>query len=167
MILCIFKGGFWGFFLFTYVIQHCFICRHCAGGCWDWTQDCYRLWHWQPDALTLRLDLIHKSRLDLIHRRLDLIHNSARSHPQLILCISQYVWLHSYLGNTLWCVNVCNPQKEKDSKRVKRNKTETYSHLYNWWLLKKCDPWVRTVSSAVQVYMASFKNSFFHLTNHL
>ncbi len=39
----------------------------------DQTQDCCELKHWQPDALTTRLDLIH-SRLDLIHSGLDLIH---------------------------------------------------------------------------------------------
>jgi hypothetical protein len=39
-----------------------------------------RLRHWQSDALTTRLDLVH-NRLDLIHTRLDLIHNSARSYP--------------------------------------------------------------------------------------
>jgi hypothetical protein len=33
-----------------------------------------QLWHWQSDALTTGLDLIHS--------RLDLIHNSARSHPR-------------------------------------------------------------------------------------
>jgi hypothetical protein len=33
-----------------------------------------RLRHWQSDALTTRLDLIH-IRLDLIHPRLDLIHS--------------------------------------------------------------------------------------------
>jgi len=32
-----------------------------------------RLWHWQPDALTTWLDLIH-SWLDLIHTWLDIIH---------------------------------------------------------------------------------------------
>ena len=31
-----------------------------------------RIWHWQSDALTTWLDLIH-IRLDLIHTRLDLI----------------------------------------------------------------------------------------------
>ncbi len=33
----------------------------------------FRLWQWQPDALTTRLDLIHTG-LDLIHTGLDLIH---------------------------------------------------------------------------------------------
>ncbi len=33
-----------------------------------------RIWPWQSDALTTRLDLIH-ARLDLIHTRLDLIHS--------------------------------------------------------------------------------------------
>ena len=49
-----------------------------------------QLWHWQPDALITLLDIIHcsarshpESRLDLIHPRLDLIHNSAKSHPPL------------------------------------------------------------------------------------
>jgi hypothetical protein len=32
-----------------------------------------RLWHWQSDTLTTRLDLVY-TRLDLIHTRLDLIH---------------------------------------------------------------------------------------------
>jgi hypothetical protein len=51
-----------------------------------------RLRHWLSDALTTRLDLIHNSarshpqtRLDLIQKtRPDLIENSARSHPQRI-----------------------------------------------------------------------------------
>ncbi len=67
-----------------------------------------RLWHWQPDALTTWLDLIHTqidlihtrldpihirldlilTGLDLIHPRLDLIHYSARSHPLLGLISS-------------------------------------------------------------------------------
>jgi hypothetical protein len=34
---------------------------------------CLRLRHWQPDALTTRLDFIH-IRLDLVHTRLDPIH---------------------------------------------------------------------------------------------
>ncbi len=47
--------------------------------------------HWQSDALTNWLDLIHDSagshrtRLELTHTRLDLINNSARSHPLLAM----------------------------------------------------------------------------------
>jgi hypothetical protein len=37
-------GGFFGFFVFMYIIQHCFICHPLEstvfGGCWDRTQDC-------------------------------------------------------------------------------------------------------------------------------
>ncbi len=57
--------------------------------CWmmlGLNQGLLRLWHWQSDTLSSRLDLIH-TRLDLIHARIDLIHTrldliqSARSHP--------------------------------------------------------------------------------------
>jgi hypothetical protein len=47
------------------VIQHCFICRplYYAGiesvGLWQ-------LWHGQPDALTTRLDFIHKEKVEII-----------------------------------------------------------------------------------------------------
>ncbi len=71
----ILQGYFFGFFLFMYDIQHCFICLrfHCVRGCWNRTPGQLRLRHWLSDALTTRLDLIH-NRLDLIHTRLELIH---------------------------------------------------------------------------------------------
>ncbi len=74
------RGGlFWIFFFFLcYVIQHCFICRPSDSTVSeDADLDPGLLWlrHWQPDALTTRLDLIHS--------QLDLIHDSARSHPRL------------------------------------------------------------------------------------
>jgi|688.fasta_scaffold285539_1 hypothetical protein len=55
--------------IFTHIIQHCFICSPS-----DFTVSemlgsnpgLFRLWHWQSDALTTRLDLIH-SELDLIY----------------------------------------------------------------------------------------------------
>jgi hypothetical protein len=69
----IYRGIFW---IFKYSSQLCFICH---------TSNCrrmlgsnlrlMRLWHWQSDSIT--------TRLDLIHTRLDLIHHSARSHPPL------------------------------------------------------------------------------------
>jgi hypothetical protein len=52
-----------------YVIEHCFICRasdslHCVGGCWDRTQDCGDIWHWQADAPATQLDLVHADVID-------------------------------------------------------------------------------------------------------
>jgi hypothetical protein len=38
---------------------------HCVGG-WDKTQDLLRLRHWQLDALTTRLDLIHDPHMHII-----------------------------------------------------------------------------------------------------
>jgi hypothetical protein len=51
---------------------------HCVGGCWGLNHGLMRLWHWQSDALTTRLDLIHKP--ELIHLARSHPH-SARSHP--------------------------------------------------------------------------------------
>ncbi len=63
------KGGiFWINYLFMYVIQHCFICRPSDSTCRRMLGSTARTvatWHWQPDALITRLDLIH-ARLDLI-----------------------------------------------------------------------------------------------------
>jgi len=58
-----------------YRIKHCFICCHSDSTV---SEDAgieprtVATSHWQSDALTTRLDLIHR-RLDLIHNRLDLI----------------------------------------------------------------------------------------------
>jgi hypothetical protein len=85
--------GFFGFFLFMYDIQHCFICRPSDS---TGSEDAgikprtvataalavRRSNHSARSHPQIRLDLIH-TRLDLIHSRLDLIHNSARSPPQL------------------------------------------------------------------------------------
>jgi hypothetical protein len=77
-------GNFWDFFLF---VQYSTLLRllplrfHCVGRrTLGSNPGLLRLRHWQSEALTTRLDLIH-SRLDLIHSRLDLIHDQARSHP--------------------------------------------------------------------------------------
>jgi hypothetical protein len=76
-----FKIFFGGIFLFFFIqlsaLLHLPPLRfHCADGCWDRTHDRCNLCnvHWQPDALTTRIDLIHNYRLDLIRNyRLDLI----------------------------------------------------------------------------------------------
>jgi hypothetical protein len=60
------QGGFFG----IYFIQHCLICRL--------TDSTVSEVAWiEPRTVATRPDLIHYS------ARLDLIHNSARSHPQL------------------------------------------------------------------------------------
>ena len=69
-------GGFFGFFS-MYCIQHCFFCRPSDSTVSeDAAIEPELLWlrHWQSDALTTRLDLIHNSAIDLIHTQLDLIH---------------------------------------------------------------------------------------------
>ncbi len=55
------------------------------------------LWHWQSDALTTRLYLIH-NRLDLIHNRLDLIHNRLDLiHSRLDLIHNRLDLIHNRL----------------------------------------------------------------------
>ncbi len=52
-----------GFLLFICVIQHCFICRPSESSVSEHAGNEHRTvatWLWQPDALTTRLDLIHK-----------------------------------------------------------------------------------------------------------
>ncbi len=54
---------FWDFFFFD-CIQHCFICRPQIPLCRRMlgsNPGLLRLWHWQSDALTTRLDHIHIS----------------------------------------------------------------------------------------------------------
>ncbi len=57
----ILKGDFFFFFLFMFVIQHCFICRPSDSNVSEDAgiepRTVVRLWHWQPDALTTRIDL--------------------------------------------------------------------------------------------------------------
>ncbi len=70
------KGGFWGFFgsLFNTASSTAFRFL-CVGGCWDWTQDCCKCWHWQSNVLTLGLDLIHMEtywQSNVLTTRLDL-----------------------------------------------------------------------------------------------
>ncbi len=48
----------------------------------------FQLQHWLSDALNISLDLIHKTRLVIIHTRLGLIHKSARSHQHALGKIS-------------------------------------------------------------------------------
>jgi hypothetical protein len=85
VLLNIFYSHFWLAFL-TYIIQHCFICCPSESNVSEDGGIEYmilRHWHWQCDALTTWLNLILNSAIDLIHTRLDLIHYSARSPPQL------------------------------------------------------------------------------------
>ncbi len=59
-----YSGNFLDFSFFMYVIQHCRPSDSTV------SEDAgIELWHWQPDALTTRLDII-KARLDLIHNHL-------------------------------------------------------------------------------------------------
>jgi hypothetical protein len=69
------KGDFLAFFYVHYstLLNLPPLRFHCAGGCWDRTQDCSAL-ALTSRRLTTRLDLIH-SRLDLIHTQLDLNHS--------------------------------------------------------------------------------------------
>jgi hypothetical protein len=70
----------------------------CIGGCWDRTPGQLQL---LSDALTTRQDLIHQVHSSAIThpliRRLDLIHNSARYHPQLgqISSTTQLEFIHN------------------------------------------------------------------------
>jgi hypothetical protein len=64
------------------------------------------LWHWQPDALTTRLDLIH-IRVDLIHTRLDL------NHIRLDLIHTRLDLIHIRLDliHTLLCTSGGRPPR--------------------------------------------------------
>ncbi len=57
-VLYIFKGEFLFYFFLFYFIQHCFICRPQIPLWLGSNPGLLRLWHWQPDALTTRLDLV-------------------------------------------------------------------------------------------------------------
>jgi hypothetical protein len=62
------EGFFWDFFhvLYSTLLHLPPLGFHCAGGCWDQTQDWCDFGIGSQDALTTRLDLIH-CRRDLIH----------------------------------------------------------------------------------------------------
>jgi hypothetical protein len=47
------------FFHVQYIIQHCLICRPSDSTVSEEAGGLLRLWHWQSDALTTLLDLIH------------------------------------------------------------------------------------------------------------
>jgi hypothetical protein len=58
----LFKGGFFGFFLFVYVNQHCSICRPSDSAVPEDAGIASRIsTAWHQDALTTRLDLIHRT----------------------------------------------------------------------------------------------------------
>ncbi len=66
----LFKGGILSFFFFTYVIQHCYICRpsdstvYEVAGVMGSNPGLLRLWHWQPNALTIQPDIIHNMHMN-------------------------------------------------------------------------------------------------------
>jgi hypothetical protein len=60
------QGDFFDFFMYVHysTLLHLPPLRFpCDGGCWDRTQDSFRLRHWRSDALATRLHLIHKLHL--------------------------------------------------------------------------------------------------------
>ncbi len=82
--------------IFMYFVQHYFICRPSDSTLSRKPRKLLRLWHWQSDALT--------TRLDFTHARLDLIHNSARCHPRYLF----YLWNLNFTAwqvSTLTCKN--------------------------------------------------------------
>ncbi len=55
---------------------------HCAGGCWDRTQDCCKLRHFQSGALTTRLDLMTPLITHILVTSWDALHGLyERVHP--------------------------------------------------------------------------------------
>ncbi len=96
-------GGLFGFFLFMYDIQHCFIRRPSDSTV---SEDAgiepgqLRLRHWLSDALTNWLDLIH-TWIDLIHIWLGLIHT-------WLDLIQRRAFLLFYYKNCIQLIPVCS-----------------------------------------------------------
>jgi hypothetical protein len=88
------NGDFLDFFFFMYDIRHCFICRPSdstvSEGAGIESRTVATTRHGMSDALTTRLDLIHNSAISHpLHTQLDLIHLSARSHPHSARTLSR------------------------------------------------------------------------------
>ena len=90
------------FFDFSFYVRYSTLLRlpslrfHCVWGCWDRTEaGLLRLWHWQSDALTTRLDLIHtRLRLQLgwISSTLGLISSTADNSARSTLFSPNFFW---------------------------------------------------------------------------
>ncbi len=100
---------------------------HCVIGSWDRTQDsCVRLWHWQSNALTTWLDLIHYLNV--------LVQHKAGAQWKQWIC--RIPWLQHSWASLLHFSTIT-------SLALRRYKTETtkicigYRTRYRYWGRKK------------------------------